>query len=242
LVDLSGLGLSYVREDGGRALIGSYTPLSAVHNWISSSSARVRALGALDDAIMSMPGWQIRNMATIGGSVSISMPQSDIATALLALGARAEVAGPSGGRSLDLGEYMAAPLSPSKGPGEFLREIVLGSLEGGSAHEKFVVSDIDHPIMSASARVRLADDGSIAYARLAMGGGLRRSLVLDSPNFLVGRVPERGVLEELYSAIRDSVDPLDDHVATAEYRRHLAGLMAKRSLLRAYSRAGGSAR
>ncbi|MFP3136998.1 MAG: FAD binding domain-containing protein [Nitrososphaeria archaeon] len=241
LVDLSRLGLSYVRGDAVVA-IGSYTPLSDVYRWIASDPRRGRALGALADAIMSMPGWQIRNMATVGGSASIGMPQSDIATSLLALGARARISGPSGERVVDLRDYMAAPLSPSLGGGEFLSELVIEQPIGASAHEKFVVSDIDHPIASASAHLALADDGSVASARIALGGGLRRSVVLESPRALVGRVPDEGVLEEIQGLARDSVDPLDDFAASAEYRRHLAGVMARRAVARAYARAGGSAR
>ena len=241
LVDLSGLGLNYLRADE-RLHIGSYAALSDVYNWLSHRAAAVKAYGALLDAIMSMPGWQIRNMATIGGSVSISMPQSDIATSLLALGARVIISGPRGERSVDLREYMAAPLSPALKAGEFVKEILVESPFTGSAHEKFVVSDIDHPIVSASTSMALADDGSVKFARIALGGGIRANVVLDSPRELVGRTPEPGVLEEIYSLARDAVDPLEDHVATADYRRHLAGVMAKRSVLRAYARAGGSAR
>ncbi len=241
LVDLSGLGLNYLRADE-RLHIGSYAALSDVYNWLSHRAAAAKAYGALLDAIMSMPGWQIRNMATVGGSVSISMPQSDIATSLLALGARVIISGPRGERSVDLREYMAAPLSPALKAGEFVKEILVESPFTGSAHEKFVVSDIDHPIVSASTSVALADDGSVKFARIALGGGIRANVVLDSPRELVGRTPEPGVLEEIYSLARDAVDPLEDHVATADYRRHLAGVMAKRSVLRAYARAGGSAR
>ena len=240
LIDLSGLGLSYVKEGDGIS-IGSYASLSDVYRWASSSAARTRALGALADAVMSMPGWQIRNMATIGGSVSISMPQSDVATSLLALGARVRISGPSGERTVDLRDYMAGPLSPALRTGEFVREIVLGHPGGGSAHEKFVVSDIDHPIASASAHLALADDGAISSARIALGGGLRRHVVLDSPRVLVGRIPDEGTLDEVYGAVRDSVDPVDDFSASADYRRHLAGAMARRAIKRAYTRAGGSA-
>ncbi len=240
LVDLSRLGLSYVREGEGLH-IGSYTTLADVYMWLSSRPKVAGALGALVDAIMSMPGWQIRNMATVGGSVSIGMPQSDIATSLLALGARVVLSGPSGDRRMDLRDYMAKPLSPARAVNEFVRELEIGTLQGGSAHEKFVVSDIDHPIASASAHLVLGDDGSIRSARLALGGGLRKHVVIDSPRELVGRTPEPGVLEEVYSMARDSVDPLEDHVASAEYRRHLIGTMAKRSVIRAYSRARGVA-
>ncbi|MGB9733407.1 MAG: FAD binding domain-containing protein [Conexivisphaera sp.] len=243
LVDLSGLGLSYVKggDDGGLRL-GSYTLLADIYKWLSSRPGMARAFGALLDAVTSMPGWQIRNMVTIGGSASISMPQSDVATSLLALGARVMLSGPSGDRSMDLLDYMAGPLSPARKIDEFVRELLIGPPEGGSAHEKFVVSDIDHPIASASVTLTLAEDGAIRSARLALGGGLRRNVVLESPRELVGRMPDPRTLEEVYSLARDSVDPLEDHVATAEYRRHLAGVMARRSVLRAYARAGGSAR
>ncbi|HSR13792.1 MAG TPA: FAD binding domain-containing protein, partial [Thermodesulfobacteriota bacterium] len=91
LIDLKGIsGLEAIRyEPGGGLSIGA---LATIHS-LEISSVVVEKFPALAEAAASLGSYQVRCRATLGGNVCNGSPAADMAPALLALGARARIAG-----------------------------------------------------------------------------------------------------------------------------------------------------
>src|SRR5215207_7703188 len=88
LVSLRGAGLGRIAVDGGRAVIGAATTLTAV--------GRDERLAFLRPVVESIASPTIRNLATVGGNLFVHQPYGDLAVALLALDAEVDVAGDGG--------------------------------------------------------------------------------------------------------------------------------------------------
>jgi carbon-monoxide dehydrogenase medium subunit len=84
-------------------------------------------------------------------------------------------------------------------------------------------------------------DGVCTEARLVilgMGDGPFRATQAEA--VLVGqRVDAGSLVSDAAEAVRAAVDPESDVLVSAGYRRHLAGVMARRALETAMQRAGG---
>ena len=232
VVDLSKLGLDYLKEDAGGIAIGAYTTFTDIARSPLINSRK--EFMAIVDAIMAVPSRQLRNMATIGGSVSSSLPYYDLPVALAALGARIRVYGSSGEKEIPILEFLEAPLKPKLMDYEFVREVYIPFHErSSSAHEKFTVNDFDYGLMTASVLLTFSGDGSIEGGNVIIGGGVPNLVTLDRvKDVLKGSRPEE-IIDEVAESAREAVNPIEDYKASADYRRHLAGVVASRALKRA---------
>ncbi len=227
VIDLSKLGLDYLKEEDGIA-IGAYTTFIDIAR--SSLIRSHREFMAIVDAIRAVPSRQLRNMATIGGSVASSLPYYDLPVALTALDARIRIYGRSGRKEVPILEFLEAPLKPKLMDHEFVYEIYIPFHEGSSsAHEKFTINDFDYGIMTASALLTFSRDGRIEGGSIAIGGGIPNLVTLDC---VKGLRPEE-MIDEVAELARKEVSPIEDYKASADYRRYLAGVVAARALRRA---------
>src|SRR5512146_2609943 len=119
LVDLSGLGLSYVCQDNGLVKIGAMTTFQEI---LESDIVR-RDLACLAESAAEIGAVQTRNMATVGGNICSAVPSADSAPPLLVLDAQLKIAGCQGERVLPLDRFFSGPKKNVLQPGEFLVEI-----------------------------------------------------------------------------------------------------------------------
>ena len=126
-------------------------------------------------------------------------------------------------------------------PDEILTEISVPKLnpETGFSYQKLKFSDGCYLIASAACTVKLNLNESIAAARLALGGVASVPIRLRQIEAMVGGA---GVTEELLGEVAAATeqavaDPITDVQADGEYRRAMAGVMAKRALASAFERA-----
>ena len=101
------------------------------------------------------------------------------------------------------------------------------------AFEKMGRKRLDVALVNAAAAVRL-EDGRIADARLAMngvGGPPRR--FRDVEGFLAGKPAEPDLFAEVARMVSASAEPRPSHRAGADYLKKLAGIAARRALMRA---------
>jgi carbon-monoxide dehydrogenase medium subunit len=221
LVDIGGLGLSGVSSESGEVRIGALT------TWDELAAARELerpALAGLGDCARVIGDLQVRNRGTVGGSLAHADPSADAPAALLALGATVELRSPAGSRSVGLGDFLLGPFTTALEPTEILTEVrvAVPNAGSGSAYEK-----VEHPasgfaLVGACALVR--PDGSTV---VALTGIAARAVAVPG--------------DELESAL-GGLDVFGDEFAPAEYRRHLAGVVARRALERARERAAEDAR
>jgi len=216
--------LEYVRDDGPVVRIGAMTR----HARIEMDPLIAEAFPLLAEAASVIGDVQVRNRGTIGGSIAHADPAADYLPVMLALGATFKTVSTSGERSVAASEFFLGPLETALAPGELLLEIELPKLpEGtGTSYLRLARLEGSFPLADAAAVV----NGGPAV--VAVGGATATPFVLELED------PEGlDAVEEAARTAADSAFP--DLVATAEYRRAMAGIYARRAVQEALARRGG---
>ena len=213
LVDLGRIdGLAYVREDGDRIAVGALTR----HADVERSELLRRRCPLLAEAAAEVGDIQVRNRGTIGGSLAHADPNGDLPAAVVALDAELVALGPNGQRTIRAREFFRDFLTTALEPAELLTEVRVPSLEGaGSAYVKFSRRAQDWAIVGCAAIVR-GNAETVAWTG-------------------VGPVP--AVAEGEWRGAVDRLEPTGDLSGSAEYKRHLAKVLAERALASARERA-----
>lgn len=239
VVDLKRIpGLSGIRRDaGGGFVIGAATPCTALR----ADAALVAAWPGVVEAANLIGSVQVRNRATMAGNLCNASPAADSVPALIAAGARCRVIGPAGERELAVADVPAAPGRTNLAPGEIVAEIVLPA-QAASAADAYLRltprTEMDIAIVGAGAWVALAADGTCSDARLALGAVAPTArLVHAAREALVGTSLDEAALAALSAACQAAADPIDDKRGSAAYRIAMAGVLARRAVLKAAERA-----
>ena len=184
----------------------------------------------------------VRNRGTIGGNVSHGDPASDPPTALAALGATYNVAGPSGQRSISASDFATGLLENVLEEHEILTGVSVPSIPSGagSAYLKFPHPASRYAVVGAAVIIA-AQDGACTSASVVVGGvettPTRASSVEAA---LVGSDLSDGALDAAAAALAGDLtgDPMSDIFASDEYRKAMAEVYLRRALGIAVSRAG----
>ena len=231
LVDLGGLAdLSYVRDGGSQIVIGALTrhkdvagaPLLQEHCPIVSYTA-----GQIGDP-------QVRHRGTIGGSLAHGDPASDLPAVVLALDAELVVRGAAGERTVEASDFFTGVFSTAIAPDEMLVEIrvpKLGAASGWS-YMKMSRRAQDWATVAVAAVVERSN-GSIGKASIGltnMGATPLRARAAEEA------VARGASIEDAAALVSEGTEPSSDHSASADFRRHLAGVLGRRALEEAAAR------
>jgi carbon-monoxide dehydrogenase medium subunit len=227
LVDINEVAeLDYVAIDESKVRIGALTR----HRHLELDVQFAEAVPLLTQAAALVGHPQIRNRATIGGTLAHADPVAEISAAVLALGGRITVVGPAGRRTVDAGSFFTGWFASVLGPGEMIVEVevpVRGPFEG-AAFREFAPRHGDFATAGVGAVVSL--DGSGRCTRVALAGCALASTPVDLTETARGLVGERDLtdaaLEDLASRVGEVVDPPSDVHGSATYRRELAQVLA----------------
>jgi CO/xanthine dehydrogenase FAD-binding subunit len=244
LVDISGLGLSYIRLANGSKTPGTiFLGAATTMNEITGSSLLASiANGALTHAAETVGSPNIRNVATIGGNVCSALPSGDTLTTLLTLDARLALEGANGPREVALGDFFLGPAKTVL-QNELVVEIVFPVPEppSGTAFYKLGRTEEDISVVNAAARLRLDSEGRVSGARVAAGAVAPTPLrIFQAEDFLEGKLPEPATLAEAARLAMEAVKPITDQRATADYRRKVTGVCVRRALEQAAALAAGN--
>jgi CO/xanthine dehydrogenase FAD-binding subunit len=221
LVSLRRAGMEGIELTNGRAVLGAATTLTQL--------GREDGLAFLHPAVESIASPTIRNLATVGGNLFVEQPYGDLAVALLALDAELAVSGPeqSGRRGVE--EVLSEHLEP--------REVVTAvAFDLPADGAWFYTKAMRRPLNSASivtvAAVVNVQDGSVAHARIALGGaGARPVRAKAAEAALTGKPLDRPSVESAAEAALQDAQPFDDSYASAWYRRRVLPVHIRRALL-----------
>jgi carbon-monoxide dehydrogenase medium subunit len=235
LIDINDLTeLSYIREEGDELLIGALTR----HVDLLKSELLFRHAPLFRDAEKVIADPVVRNRGTIGGSLCQADAAEDLSAVCSAIKAKVVIRGVNGQRVVALDDFHVGPYMTAVGEGELLTEVRIPLRRGGgSAHEKVERRAGDWAIAAASAAVWL-DDGRIAGAGIALSAvGLTTVHVSRAEDLLFGKVPSDELYAEAGAIASEDCSPSADGRGPIDYKRHLAGVLTKRALLRATARA-----
>jgi len=234
LIDLQRAGLSSTRAESDGLRIGAAATFRTLDDALDGSPW----LGAVGDALRHPPS-QIRNVATVGGSVAAACPFFDPPVAFEALGGEIVARGRAGSRVLSLPEFVTGPFENALEAGEFVTELRVPPAPDGSASgfERLSTNANDLAIVSAAVRVTRGKDGICREARVVVGGGLEGPVrARSAEEALTGSELTAEALQATAEAVAEDVEPRSDHRATGSYRKAMAKVMVRRALARAVER------
>jgi carbon-monoxide dehydrogenase medium subunit len=185
----------------------------------------------------------IRNRGTFGGSIAHADPSAELPAISLALNARFRVRGPAGERWVGVDEFFLGFFTTVLAPEELLVEVALPPMPPHSGWSFLEVARRHHDfaLVGVTVMVTLDAKDQCDQARMvyfSVGDGPVEAH--QAAAVLRGQVPTpEAIREAAETAARDDVDPSSDINASAEYRRHLVGVLGRRALTQAVERARG---
>jgi len=218
LVDLADIGELHGIELGsdGTLEIGAMTTYSEV---IDSAEARARPI--LGEVCNQIADVQVRNRGTIGGNVCSNDPTNHLPPLLVAIGAAMTIVGPDGERVVSAEDFFLGVYLTAAGPGELLTKISVPPGKG-----------------DGFAAVPIGKDGTcIVNVAASLDGGAVRLAIgcVDAVPVLLK--PQSTEDDAVRAAVQGAnLDPPWDVHASADYRRHLAEVLAPRAVAQAEGR------
>ncbi len=242
LVDVSGLDeLKGIDEtvDGGLRIGAGVT-----HDELEHSPAVTRLRPMLIEMVTEIACGRIKNKGTIGGNICLADPQGDPPIAMLALDAIFRAAGPGGLREIPAREFFTGLYETALAEDEILQDIVVPPAPAGSgaAYGKFAARRAMDYTSTISTGVELVRDGeAIASIGIGLGGvGVAPVWAQATERVIVGEAPSDAVFARARESVFDTVEPLGDALYSADYKRHVASVILKRTIIEAHARAGGA--
>ncbi|GEL19739.1 FAD binding domain-containing protein [Pseudonocardia asaccharolytica] len=230
LVDLGGLGeLSYIRDESGHVEIGAMVRARTVE----ISSLIADAVPLLPVALRHVGHVTIRNRGTVGGSTAHADPAAELPAVLRALDADVVVTGPSGSRTIGAADFFQGFLTTALAPDEIVTALRVPKSAPGTrvAVQEFARRHGDFAIVAVFAAVELGASGEIAAARIAVAGADQVPVrAAAAEELLAGQDPSPAVLRAAAAEVAGATRPFDDIHGTADYRKKITAVLARRCL------------
>jgi carbon-monoxide dehydrogenase medium subunit len=238
LVDLAKIpDLDYVRERDGGLEVGAMTRQRTLEH---AEPVRQR-YPFVHAAIRLIAHPQNRNQGTVGGSLAHADPAAELPALALALDAELHAGGPDGERVIAARDFFVTYLTTALGSAEVLTRVRLPALppRSGWAVVEVARRHGDFALAGVMATLTLDGRGRCSAARVVLFGvGATPLRASAAEQALIGARPTDAGCAEAARRVTQAIDePLTDVHATAEYRRELAIVLARRALGTALARA-----
>ncbi|OLC16325.1 MAG: hypothetical protein AUH29_05260 [Candidatus Rokubacteria bacterium 13_1_40CM_69_27] len=235
VVDINGLPLEGMRLENGRLRFGALTR----HATLEESADIRHHCPLLSEAARLIGNVRVRSLGTLGGSLVHADPAAELPMVMLALDARFTLASTRGVRTVPARSFFTGYLSTTIEADELLTEIDVSATPAmGYAVEEISRRAGDFAIVAVAALVRIDRRGRVDDARLAFAGAAPTPVrVSQAEEVLSGHEPTVERVAQAAAAARAAAQPESDTFVSAAYRRLLSGVLARRALARAVSRA-----
>jgi len=234
LIDLQDVdGLNSIEIDASSIRIGAMV----TQHEIIDHDALTAACPILREASLQIADPQVRYMGTVGGNVANGDPGNDMPGLMQCLDATFTVVGPDGARDIAAREFYEAAYMTAREDEEVLTAVTIPRHTGGYAYEKQKRKIGDYA--TAAAAVLLTKEGATcASASIAMTN------LSDTPVFspeagaaLVGTSLDDASIKAAVTAMLGDIDPSEDNRGPIAFKKHVAGVILRRAIERAWSRA-----
>lgn len=234
LIDLQDVGgMSDIEINAESIRIGAMVTQHA----IIDDDALAAAAPILREAALQIADPQVRYMGTVGGNVANGDPGNDMPGLMQCLDATFTVIGTDGVRDIPAREFYEAAYMTAREDEEVLTAVTIPTPKGGYAYEKQKRKIGDYA--TAAAAVQIVKDGAIcASASIAMTN------LSDTPIYseaacsaLVGTSVDDAAIKAAMNAMLGDIDPTEDNRGPIAFKKHVAGVILRRAIERAWSRA-----
>lgn len=224
--------LDKIEMKNGALTIGS----TATHRAIERSAPVQKNLPVLAEMETQVANVRVRASGTLGGNLCFAEPHSDPATLLTALGAKAQIQGKSGSKSVAIDKLITGAYETSLASDELLAAVEIPVLEKTqrAAYLKYQLKE--RPTLGL-ALVLDVDGDTIKRATAVVGSVSAMPTQSDKTNSLLTgpRSQVEKQLADAAEALAQAADPVDDLEGGADYKRHLIGVFLRRAFIKALS-------
>jgi carbon-monoxide dehydrogenase medium subunit len=237
IVDINRIGgLDGIASTGeGGLTIGALARHRAVEK-----SPLVREQNPLLASAMPLIGhFQIRNRGTMGGSLAHADPAAELPTLAVLLGCEFSLARKGGVRVVPAADFFLGYMATAIEPGELLTEVRFPRWRLGAAwaFDEIARRKGDFALVGVALSAELDGGANIQDVTIVMFGvGGKPQRVASAEAMLKGRRVDQGVLRELGRVVAEELEPDSDIHASAEYRKEVGGVLARRALESALAR------
>lgn len=239
LIDLNNIEeLRGIREEGEDIVIGAMT----VENALIASDLLQRQMPLIPEAALMIADPQVRNRGTIGGDIAHGDPGNDHPALMLALEAVFTLVGSRGARQVNAADFFLGMYYTALEADEILTEIRIKSQPKhcGSSYHKLKRKTGDYATAAAAVYIEMSGDTCLS-ARIALTNLAPAAIrVPDAEALLAGQTISDELVAKVVQSVMAACDPAEDLRGDIEYKTHMGGEMARRALLEAITRAGGS--
>jgi CO/xanthine dehydrogenase FAD-binding subunit len=236
VVDINRIaGIDGVEDHGDRLRLGALVR----HRTTASDPCIAARLPVLARAMTHVAHFTVRNRGTFVGSVCHADPAAEMPLIALLLDAQIHIASKRGTRRLPAREFFVGAMTNALGPDELVTavDLPLPPAEAGWGFEEFAQRHGDYALAAVATTVKRRA-GRAHDVRIAVTGvGETPVRVAEAEAVLEGGDFRGEDLEAAVAALRVALTPSADRNASAAYRRHLAGVLARRALASAWRRA-----
>jgi aerobic carbon-monoxide dehydrogenase medium subunit len=229
LVDINGVTeLARLAVDGDKLAIGACVRHAAFHKPVVDGPLG----GLLSKVVRHIAHYPIRTRGTFCGSVAHADPASEWCLVAATLGAEMVARSATATRTIPATDFFRGIMTTALKEDELLIEVRLPLLPADTrfGFYEFNRRAGDFALGMALVTYRVAN-GVIVEPRVALGGvEPQPRRIAEAEQALAGRAPDRQAFEAAAAAASAAVDPLEDAITSADYRRDLAGTVTRRAL------------
>jgi CO/xanthine dehydrogenase FAD-binding subunit len=238
LIDINAIAaLKYIAIETDAVRIGACTRQCDIQR----DDALATAVPLLRQALAHVGHVQTRNRGTVGGSLVHADPSAELPLCAQVLEAQIVLRSQAGTRTLPAAAFFEGAMTTATRPDECVAEIqwpVRREKKTGSAFTEVSRRHGDFAIVAAAAQVAVDDDERCTRASFGVGGAAPTPVTFpELASRLVGTRLEKNVLRDVAHEAAAALEPGSDIHASADYRRHLASVLAARVLQSAYDAA-----
>ena len=233
LIDISRIpGMSDISLDGDTLTIGGLV----THAEVAASDIIKSSCPGLAECAGGIGDPQVRNKGTMGGNVAHADPGSDYPGALVAFGATICLASSSGSREVAAENYFTGLFETAKEEGEMVTSVKVPA-SSASAYVKFPNPASRYAVVGVGVSLGMNGETCESASIGITGAASHAYRASGSESALAGSDLGDDVLSAAASQAADGHDMMSDLAASADYRAHLCGVMLKRAIAEAVSRA-----
>jgi xanthine dehydrogenase iron-sulfur cluster and FAD-binding subunit A len=240
LLDLSRVVELQAVEEGDQVRLGATVTYTCLLEELAEP------LPVLALAARTIASRQVRNRATLGGALAIADPSADILAALVAAGAKVELASASGGRLLPVAEFLTGPYERDLRGDELIVAVRVPRAAGPAAYAKVGARNAMARAACAVAVVldterRTAGIGVAASAPTPVRATAAEELLAAEAPWGLGGELDPGFVLRVSALVAEATRPRSDRRGSEAYKRHAAAVLGGRALARAWRRDGSPA-
>ena len=204
---------------------------ATVTHWDLERDEQVaRAVPALARLERNVANVRVRAAGTLAGNIAFAEPHADPPALLMALGARVVLAGSGGTHTVAIRDFITGMYQTTLAADEIITavEVPIADARRTAAYVKFQI--LERPSVGVAIAAELRDGRFVGAPVVVVGAVDEMPTMVDTVGLASAPTRDAATADALASAARAAVEPVADLAGSAEYKRHLVGVFARRAL------------